>query len=116
MTEGRRKPLIASRVAFYFSRGAWPQWGVMHLCDNPPCCNPAHLRDGSQSDNLDDAASKMRTTLGERNAQAKLTDDDVRAIRAEKSRGVRSADLAARYGIHRNHVDRIAARLAWRHI
>lgn len=33
---------------------------VMHICDNPPCCNPKHLRPGSPKDNIDDMYAKGR--------------------------------------------------------
>jgi hypothetical protein len=33
---------------------------VLHTCDNPPCCNPRHLRVGTQRDNIADAVAKGR--------------------------------------------------------
>lgn len=44
---------------------------VLHLCDVPSCCNPEHLRIGTQSDNMVDMQSKHR------HPGRKLSDEDV---------------------------------------
>lgn len=33
---------------------------VMHLCDNPACINPAHLKEGTQKENIEDCIAKGR--------------------------------------------------------
>jgi hypothetical protein len=52
----------APRVAWFISRGEWPPENkhVCHRCDNPPCCNPAHLWLGTNSDNQRDCVTKGR--------------------------------------------------------
>lgn len=33
---------------------------IMHTCDNPPCCNPRHLRQATYSENTRDSVAKGR--------------------------------------------------------
>jgi hypothetical protein len=39
---------------------------VLHSCDNPPCCNPMHLRWGTQAENIQDAQSRGRIPVSNR--------------------------------------------------
>lgn len=41
-----------------------PDSVAMHLCDQPGCVNPAHLRWGTQSENISDAYAKGRKRSG----------------------------------------------------
>jgi len=56
-----RGVLYAHRLAYEFAyRPLASGMYAMHTCDNPWCCNPAHIREGSPYDNLDDCRSKGR--------------------------------------------------------
>ncbi len=57
----RKKSYSAHKLAFELTFGMMlPGFVVMHRCDNPPCCNPAHLRPGTRSDNTQDMIRKGR--------------------------------------------------------
>ncbi len=46
----------AHRIAYVLTIGPIKKGLViMHSCDNPPCCNPAHLEMGTQSKNITDS-------------------------------------------------------------
>lgn len=44
----------AHRFAFWLWYGWWPTICRHYVCDNPLCCNPYHLRDGTVADNSQD--------------------------------------------------------------
>ena len=125
----KHRTVSAHRLSFWISRGRAPIEQVCHHCDNPPCVNPTHLFEGTKRDNARDMVSKGRNfqppadrhwariytdkVRGEDNYLAKLTDDDVRAIRASSERQV---DLAARYGVVQTTISKVKLRKAWAHV
>lgn len=53
----------AHRVAFELAAGRRPELHVLHSCDNPKCCNPAHLREGTALDNSRDMVERGRSAV-----------------------------------------------------
>lgn len=59
------KYLRVHRVAYELFVGPIPAGLiVMHTCDNPPCCNPAHLKPGTNAENSADMVAKGRQRNG----------------------------------------------------
>lgn len=81
---------------------------LMHSCDNPPCCNPLHLKIGSSHENNEDTHRKGRHPL------SKLTAEQVRAIRRRLAAGESQRTVAADYGIHSGTMSQIASRKTYR--
>jgi hypothetical protein len=56
------------RVAWVLTNGPLPEGRIVRhfICDNPPCCRPAHLLDGTHADNSMDAKLKGRSPTGDR--------------------------------------------------
>lgn len=90
-----------------------------HKCDNPPCCNPCHIFAGTSLDNNRDMVRKGRAAdfRGEKCGHAKLTEDDVRRIRAEYASGnIFQEELAERYGVSEGAISGILRRKNWKHV
>ena len=78
-----RKVSKAYRVAYELTYGEIPDGGVVrHVCGNPPCVNPYHLRIGTQADNAIDRRAMGRDPVGESRSNAKLTNTEVRELYA----------------------------------
>lgn len=92
-----------------------------HTCDNPPCCNIEHLYPGTRKTNSDDCWSRGRGSKppvrrGEAHHCAKLTEDQVRAMRADRERGDTLSVLVVRYGVSKPVVSKICRREIWTHV
>ena len=99
----------AHRLAYEFTHGPIPdKMVVMHSCDNPPCCNPAHLKVGTVDDNSKDMGKKGR---GYRNY--KLTEQQVLEIR---NSSLPKRKLAKIYNVSEVTIYNIVNRKLWKHI
>ncbi len=88
---------------------------VCHTCDNPPCINPDHLFLGSHKENFEDASRKGRIArqVGELSGMAKLTEEQVLAIRKDPRP---HRVIAKDYGISNRNVSGIKRRETWKHL
>jgi hypothetical protein len=103
----------AHRLAYIISKGPITKPQVCHRCDNPSCVRPSHLFVGTNRDNVLDAIKKKRWPSGSEHKNAKLTESEVLAIRAD-SRSI--PQIARQYGMGESTIGRIKSREAWRHV
>jgi len=122
----------APRVAYTLAKGEIPDGKlVMHSCDNPLCCNPAHISAGTNADNSADMAAKGRACQGDDHwtrqrpedlphgadvVGAVLDANLVKHIRAEYAKGCGSDQIAEELGINKSTVHRAATGKTWKHI
>ena len=107
------KPFLAHRLAYQTHVGPMGDLAVCHKCDNPKCIEPTHLFLGTVADNNNDKIQKGRQAHGERSGGAKLTADQVRAIRQSDKT---NAALGREYGVEPSNIGAIRNRKSWRHI
>lgn len=114
----------AHRAAYDMMVGEIGQNIVCHRCDNPSCVRPIHLFLGTVSDNNADMQQKGRLKIagnahkkGEDNSASKLTEAQVREIRARYIRGKHGyKKLAQEFSISPQHVRSIVTGESWSHI
>lgn len=120
--EGQNKSILAHRVSYSIFNGVPippPSVKVLHSCDRPICQQPRHLRAGTQADNAHDMAVRERGVKarpdirGERNPQAKLTRQDVVAIRASKGK---LREIAEQYGISVSQASKVQRGDWWKEV
>lgn len=104
----------AHRVAFMLVNGPIESSSVIrHKCDNPPCCNPAHLLAGTNADNVRDKCERGRQPMGEADGNSKLTTQAVAYIlRSRES----NAELARIHGVTAANIGAIRLGKTWTHV
>lgn len=92
-----------------------------HTCDNPGCCNPAHLWWGTQQTNTADRQAKGRgaVLLRRERWNAKLTPEIVKMCRERYDPGSRkngSSALAREFGVSQSTMHLALTGKQWSHI
>lgn len=103
-TNGKRKGLLVHRYVYEQFKG--PLIGLcLHHCDNPTCCNPEHLYDGTHQQNTDDMVSRGRMKYGIQKNGTKLSDEAYLDI--VTNRHITNADMAREYGVSPSHISHL---------
>ena len=128
------RQMLVHRVCYQLLNGPIPpDREIMHICDNPPCFAPEHLKLGTHTDNMRDMARKGRASKGHGTGGGKinymhgtahcrstLSDADIVAIRnlAKLPVGQRKShtQIANAYGVSQAAVTRIINRQTYKDI
>jgi hypothetical protein len=128
--------IVSSRIAAFLAFGTPPEGrpNALHSCDNPACCNPAHLRWGNQKDNVSDAIMRGRQKKppikrafqgpppppayrkGEKVWNQSLDEETVRLIWRRFMSGESSARIAKDLGKSAYVVYDVVRGKSWRHL
>lgn len=110
--------IYAHRAAYWDHYDEFPlDKQVLHSCDNPRCCNPAHLSLGTSLENNHQRSERGRTAkqVGTTNGMAKLTEDQAKEIISLKGQ-VPQPELAKRYGVAQTAISKIQTGARWGHL
>lgn len=97
LVNGKKKQ--AHHVAYYIWYGEWPRY-LLHSCDTPACCNPAHLREGTHQENVAECWAKGRGHKGKNY-------EKLDAIRLMIAAGKRNREICAALSVKNDAVSRI---------
>lgn len=91
---------------------------VLHKCDTPACVEVNHLFLGTHLDNIRDMVNKGRNSAaqGTKNANAKLTEDQVLSARSRIKAGEPLRSIARSLGVGRTAIYNISVGKKWRHL
>lgn len=123
-----RRSLTCSRVVLAEKLGRPIRNGFMalHTCDNMRCVNPDHIYEGTRQDNVNDLWSRhehemreiKRRTMrrGSEHHNAKLTEPQVKTIKLALENGTSRRELAEKFSVATQTIDRIANNQLWVHV
>ena len=112
-----QKRYYAHRIAYYLSNADYNEFlCVIHKCDNPPCCNPKHLIQGTQSENMRDMVNKGRNTKGTEVSGVLSEEQVLEIIRLNEEGYISQKGLARKFGVSYSQINRIVNGRRWRHL
>jgi hypothetical protein len=105
------------RVSWVLSGNTIPEGHIIchaphEICGNRHCVNPAHLRVGTQVENMNDRIADETIARGIKIITSKLTEEQVRAIRANPENKTKTT-LAEQFGVTSQSIRDIISRKTW---
>jgi hypothetical protein len=95
---------LAHRWSYNFFIGPIPKGKVvMHICDNRKCCNPLHLKIGTQQENLLDMNKKQRHGTHPK----KCTPELLKQIITMKQQGFTAVQIGNAVGYNKRTIFRL---------
>lgn len=111
-----RTTITAHRLAYGLYKGPIPRGHVVrHVCDNPPCVNPAHLLTGTVLQNVEDRQIRGRQAKGAKNYKAQRRLKDYPAIVQALKKGLKVSEIAKTIGCSEHLVYRLKDQSHWYH-
>jgi len=117
-----KKKSRANRVAYLLFKGSIkPKKQILHSCPgghNKSCVNPAHLRQGTHIENMQDikTSGNWPIQVGEANHAAKLTADNVLEIKRLLRCGLPQPIIAKKFAITQPLVSKINRGHIWTNV
>lgn len=106
---------LAHRVAYRLTHDDLPDDVIVrHSCDNPPCCNPDHLRKGDHLANMADRLDRGHYASGADHPMARLTWAAVLRIRDRAATGETATSLAQEFGVSLSAAARVISGQTWK--
>ena len=117
--ERRSRSFLAHRISLMIKLGRPIHYGMFacHTCDNKACVNPAHLYEGTPSDNSRDRFKRQPCRLfGEAVHRAKLNDEKVLEIRSLYKSGIGSSAISRVFGVSPCAIVDVVRGHTWKHL
>ena len=112
---GRMRRAHELALSFTTGESRHPDLDTCHECDNPACCNPAHLRFDTRKSNVGDMHSRGRGLRGDSHPSAtRMTSEKVRLMRERRALGATQRTLAEDFGVSEGYVSEIVRGLVWK--
>lgn len=110
----RGRTVLAHRFSYESAHGSLPDAPLLrHRCDTPRCVNPDHLEPGDHFDNAQDMVARGNVLRGERANSVRLTEAQVRQIRATRRT---DREWAEEFRVDRKTISAVRRHLTWTHV
>lgn len=107
---------MVHRLSMFAFNGVMPDAFVLHACDHPPCCNPAHLSEGSHAENMAERSERGRAAAGAEHYKAALDVEAVQEARWLLTLGWGPAAVGRKMEVNAQVIERLRKGASYRDV